>query len=107
MVGCHPASVQGIGQIDGTPVVYSLGWLNTDRSVRRKSFDSLAVQAVFHPEQEKKKPEIVLLPLLSSSLSPKNRNDYRPVRAEGEDLQRILNHVQADSGLLIPGTATE
>ena len=107
VVGCHPASVQGIGQIDGTPVVYSLGWLNTDRSVRRKSFDSLAVQAVFHPEQEKKKPEIVLLPLLSSSLSPENRNDYRPVRAEGEDLQRILNHVQADSGLLIPGTATE
>ena len=103
VIGRHPDAVQGIGDIDGMAVLYSLGRLVTDRTVRRKSFDSLAVQAVFYPD-ENKKTEIRLIPLLSSSSAQEMFNDCRPVPAEKNEKERILELIQKDTGFVVSGS---
>ena len=100
VIGRHPDAVQGIGDIDGVPVIYSLGRLVVDRTVRRKTYDSLAVQAAFYPH-ERKKTEIRLIPLFSSSSVNEKANDCRPVPAENTEKKRILEMIQADTGFEI------
>ena len=106
VIGRHPDGVQGIGEIDGMPVVYSLGKLITDRSVRRKTYDSLIVQAVFDPEKQNE-PEIRLIPVVSTSSAEGKTNDCCALPASGKDLARILELIQSDTGFRIPGIVEE
>ena len=96
VIGRHPAGVQGVASIGGMPVIYSLGRLISDISVRTGTFDSLAVQAVFDPDHPERYPAIRLIPLLSSS-SAAPENNYKPVLADEMSADRILKQIQLDS----------
>ena len=101
VIGRHPEAVEGIGDIEGMPVIWSLGRVLCDGSLRRKSYDTLAVQAIFVAENGKKKTEIRLIPLLTCSSLPDQKNDYRPVPADKEDAERIKEKIQKDTGFRI------
>ena len=107
VIGRHPENVQGIGEIDGMPVAYSLGRLIADRSVGRNNPESIVVQAVFYPESVNKKTEIRLIPVLSDSTDAEKTGNYHPVPAGIEDAERILRQIQADTGFRIPGAGAE
>ena len=100
VIGRHPGNVQGITSIDGMPVIYSLGRLISDISVKTGTFDTLAVQAVFNPDSTNRYPAIHLIPLLSSSAAD-GTNNYKPVTADEDDTVRILNRIQKDTGFRI------
>ena len=106
VIGRHPESVQGVGEIGGMPVAYSLGRLIADRSVSRNSKDSIVVQAVFYPGNNKK-TEIRLIPVLPDTPAEEKNGDYHPVPAGPEDAERILYQIQADTGFRIPGAGAE
>ncbi len=106
VIGHHPEAVQGMDEINGMPVFYSLGRMISDVSVRTGTYDALAVQAIFHPEQPDEKPAIRLIPLLSAA-DREQKNNYRPVPAEKEDINRILNTIQKDTGYMLAGYETE
>ena len=101
VIGYHPAHVQGIDEIDGMPVAYSLGRLISSGSFRPQTYDTLAVQAIFDPDQPDNQPKIILIPLLSSSLASENVNDFRPVPAGAEETDRIMKQIQKDTGFRI------
>ena len=100
VIGRHPGNIQGIAAVGGMPVVYSLGRLISDVSVRTGTFDTLAVRAVFDPDRPDRYPLIRLIPLLSSSAED-GTNNYRPVPADPEASVRILNRIQTDTGFRI------
>ena len=102
VIGYQPYAVQGIFQIEGMPVIWSLGCLLRDNSVRQKTYDALAVQVLFDSGNKEKKPVIRLIPLQSSSSAAEGKNDYRPVPAEKEDSGHIMNLIQTDTGFRIP-----
>ena len=97
VIGHHPHVVQGIGMIDGMPVIYSLGNLVFGGTIDLRTYDAMAAQVIIHPERETDPIEIRLIPILTSSSAGQKINDYRPSPAEGEDRKRILNAVQADT----------
>lgn len=101
VIGYQPYAVQGIFRIEGMPVVWGLGSLLRDNSVRQKTYDTLAVQVLFDSVNKEKRPVIRLIPLLSSSSAAQGENDYRPAPAEKDDSERILNLIQADTGFRI------
>ena len=107
VIGRHPVSVQGIGEIDGMPVVYSLGHLISDRSVNRKSFDSIAVRVVFHPENSHQKTDVRLIPISADSTAVDSTGRYHPVPAGPEDAQRIYCQIEADTGYRIAEAEAE
>lgn len=102
VIGYLPYAVQGIFQIEGMPVVWSLGSLLRDNSVRQKTYDTLAVQVLFDYVNKEKKPVIRLIPLQSSSSAAQGENDYRPSPAEKEESEHIMNLIQTDTGFRIP-----
>ncbi len=97
VIGHHPHVVQGMDYIGDMPVVYSLGNLLFGGTLQLQTYDGLLVQAVFDPENEKRSPELRLIPVMTSSLAGEQINDYHPVPAVGEDWLRILRAVQADT----------
>ena len=101
VIGRHPEGIQGIGDIDGMPVIYSLGRLMADKSVSRDSFDSIAVQAVFHPESRNKRPDISLIPILSAGPGKEKTDIYHPVPGGPEVAERIIRQVEEDTGFRI------
>ena len=101
VIGHHPHVVQGIDEIDGMPVVYSLGNLMFGGTIRLSTYDGLIVRAVFDPDRETDRVSLKLIPILTSSSADRNINDYQPRPAEGEDALRILQKVQADTPFLL------
>ncbi len=102
VVGHHPHVVQGIEEIGGVPVVYSLGNLCFGGTILMSGYDGMLARAVitFHGDQAR--VTVTPVPILTSSRAAENVNDYHPVPAEGEDAERILKLVQRDSGLRAP-----
>ena len=97
VIGHHPHVVQGIGWIDGMPVVYSLGNLSFGGTIRLSGYDGLLVQAFFFPEREENRIQLKLIPILTSSSAARKTNDYQPCPAAGDDALRILEKVQKDT----------
>ncbi|MEG0494521.1 MAG: CapA family protein [Clostridia bacterium] len=103
VVGTHPHVVQGIEtrkNSDGTRnavVLYSLGNLVFGGTHEMKTFDAMLAQATlrFDNDGTYLGVKISLLPVLTSASVP--ANDFCPILATGEDAQRILKLVQADS----------
>lgn len=89
------------------PVVYSLGHLISDRSVNRKSFDSIAVRVVFHPENSHQKTDVRLIPISADSTAEDSTGRYHPVPAGPEDAQRIYCQIEADTGYRIAEAEAE
>ena len=101
VIGFHPNAPQGIDYINGMPVIYRLGKLVFGGSSSVKNFDALLVRTVFSLDGEKTAPEMQLIPVLCSSSSAEKSNDYKPVIAEGPEMERILDEIQADTPYLI------
>ena len=101
VIGYHPVFVQGIDEIDGMPVIYSMGSLISSGSLRPKTFDTLAVKACFDPKQAEDQPKITFYPLNSSSSVSDGINDFRPIPAGEKETDRILNRIQNDTGFSI------
>lgn len=101
VIGHHPHVVQGIGWIDGMPVVYSLGNLSFGGTIRLSGYDGLLVQASFFPDREENRIQLKLIPVLTSSSAAQKKNDYQPCLAAGDDALRILEKVQKDTPFLL------
>lgn len=100
VVGTHPHCVQGVERRGGGVVLYSLGNLVFGGTHEMTTFDALVVRATLSfGENGYEGVTLRLLPVLTSGDRPKN--DFRPVWAEGEDFERILQLIQDDSELEI------
>lgn len=79
IVGAHPHCLQGVDCVNDVPVIYSLGnyWFNS------KTMDTALLQVTL---QEKKIKSIRMIPALQS--------DCRTILLEGEEKQRVLEHLQ-------------
>ena len=99
VVGTHPHVVQGVACLDGCAVLYSLGNLVFGGTHEMTTFDAMLARATLRFDGEKRYLGVSLemIPVLTSGAAPDN--DFRPVLAQGEDAERILTLVQADSGL--------
>lgn len=96
VIGMHPHVVQGIEKYKDGLIVYSLGNYSFGGNLKLTEFDGLAVQVILHFEdRELKETTLKLIPLLTSGTKP--ANDFRPIPAQGEDKERILELVQNDS----------
>lgn len=103
IVGTHPHCVQGIQQLEGAVILYSLGNLVFGGTHDMTTFDALVVQAALRfGEAGYEGVELTLLPVLTSGDIP--QNNFQPVWAQGEDKARILKLVQKDSDLTIEET---
>ncbi len=99
IIGTHPHVVQGIDQRNGGVVVYSLGNLIFGGTHDLATFDGLIVQAVLQFQEDiYQGVTLRLMPVLTSGNAPEN--NFQPVFATGEDQQRILAAIQADSPTL-------
>ena len=98
VIGGHPHVVQGISVLREVPVVWSLGNLMFGGTIELSTFDGLLVRARFKFRDDTYLGCLLeLLPVRTSGRAAEGINDYRPVPAEGEDAQRILQLIQADS----------
>ncbi|MBN1776766.1 MAG: CapA family protein [Clostridiales bacterium] len=101
IVGTHPHVVQGIENLDGCAVLYSLGNLVFGGTHKMTTFDAMLARATlrFGDGGAYLGAQIKLLPVLTSGSAPEN--DFRPVLADVESATRILSLVQDDSALTV------
>lgn len=96
VIGMHPHVVQGIEEYNGGLIVYSLGNFSFGGNLKLTEYDGLAVQVILDFEGgELKETTLKLIPVLTTGTKP--ANDFRPIPAQGEDKERILELVQNDS----------
>ena len=96
LIGAHPHVVQGIEKRNGALVLWSLGNLVFGGTHEMTTFDAMLAQLELHfRDGEFTGTQLRLLPVLTSGAIP--ANDFSPVLAQGEDRERILAQVAADS----------
>lgn len=102
VVGHHPHVVQGVDVIGNTTVAYSLGNCVFGGNTDPRDYDAVLLGATLRfAEGQLTGTRITLWPIRVSC--EKNRNDYRPVLLSGEDAQRVMDKIQATSGIaLVP-----
>ncbi len=101
VIGHHPHVPQGIESYGNGLIFYSLGNFIFGGNLALSTFDSLAVQVkLFFDQGTLKDQQVELIPILTSGAAP--ANDFRPIPAQGEDRQRILDTVNADSDRAYP-----
>lgn len=92
VVGHHPHIVQGIEQYDDTYILYSLGNFIFGGNVDPDDRDAYAARLTFTVYEDRcDAPEVTIVPLRLTELS--DGTDYRPVIAEGEEAERIVNRI--------------
>ena len=92
VVGHHPHIVQGIEQYDDTYILYSLGNLVFGGNVDPDDRDAYAARLTFTVyEDHADAPELTIVPLRLTELD--DGTDYRPVIAQGDDVERITNRI--------------
>lgn len=100
VVGGHPHVVQGIEYRNGTLILYSLGNLMFGGTHDMTTFDAMLAQVRLRfGANGYEGATLSLLPVLTSSSAPVN--DFCPILATGQDAQRILAKVQADSDIAV------
>ena len=92
VVGHHPHIVQGVEQYQGRYILYSLGNLVFGGNVDPDDRDSCAMRLTFTVYPDRSEPPVMsMVPLRLTSLA--KGTDYRPVLAEGDDAERIVNRI--------------
>ena len=92
VVGHHPHIVQGIEQYDDTYILYSLGNFIFGGNVDPDDRDAYAARLTFTVYEEScDAPEVTIVPLRLTELA--DGTDYRPVIAEGDEAERIVNRI--------------
>ena len=107
VVGTHPHVVQGVEVRQNSKkthealVLYSLGNLVFGGTHDMTTFDAALARLTlrFNDDGAYQGVNLQWIPVLTSGDAP--RNDFRPVVASGEDKQRILDLIQADSELTV------
>ncbi|MBQ9307305.1 MAG: CapA family protein [Clostridia bacterium] len=100
VIGGHPHVVQGIENVQGVPVVWSLGNLVFGGTIDLTTFDAaLARVTLYFTDGAYTGVSVEMVPILTSSLAQSGINDCHPVVAEGEDRERILQKIAEDSTL--------
>ena len=100
VIGTHPHVVQGVEELDGTLVLYSLGNMMFGGTKDMTTFDgTLARVRLRFRDGEYQGAALTLIPIETSSSQPEN--DCSPRIAQGEAKTRILAKLQADSDVRI------
>ena len=98
VIGGHPHVVQGIADVDGTVVLWSLGNLMFGGTIELDTFDAALARITLQFDGNGYVGcRVSYVPILTSSLAAQGTNDYHPVLAEGQDAERILAAIQADT----------
>ena len=96
VIGHHPHVVQGIEEYGEGLIFYSLGNLVFGGNLELTTFDGLVAQVALTFEDETLlETRVRLVPVITSGTRPDN--DFRPHIAKGEDRERILATIAADS----------
>ena len=92
VVGHHPHIVQGIESYEDSYILYSVGNLVFGGNVDPDDRDAYAARVTFTVYEDRAEaPEVTIVPLCLTALS--DGTDYRPVLAEGEEADRIVNRI--------------
>ena len=96
VIGHHPHVVQGVEVYQGRYIVYSLGNFCFGGNYSPPDYDAMIFRQTFtiRDGEVLTDDEIQVIPCLTSSSVDQNFNDYRPVPADGEDKQRILEELR-------------
>lgn len=98
VIGTHPHVVQGVDRVGDTVVLWSLGNLCFGGTKELTTYDAtLAQLGLIFDENGYKGVNLSLIPVQTSGRAAEGINDYRPVTAEGEDRERILQLIRSDS----------
>ena len=92
VVGHHPHIVQGVEAYQDSYILYSLGNFIFGGNVDPDDRDAYAARLTFTVYEDRcDAPEVTIVPLRLTELS--DGTDYRPVIAEGEEAERIVNRI--------------
>lgn len=92
VVGHHPHIVQGIESYEDSYILYSVGNLVFGGNVDPDDRDAYAARVTFTVHEDyAEAPEVTIVPLRLTAL--KDGTDYRPVIAEGDEADRIVNRI--------------
>ena len=92
VVGHHPHIVQGIESYEDSYILYSVGNLVFGGNVDPDDRDAYAARVTFTVHEDRAEaPEVTIVPLRLTAL--KKGTDYRPVIAEGDEADRIVNRI--------------
>jgi len=92
VVGHHPHIVQGIERYEDSYILYSVGNLVFGGNVDPDDRDAYAARVKFTVhEDHAEAPQVTIVPLRLTALE--DGTDYRPVLAEGEEADRIVNRI--------------
>ena len=103
IIGTHPHVVQGINQIDGAVVLYSLGNLMFGGTHDMTTFDGLLLRLRLRFDALGRYEGAVVepLPVLTSSSGTLDVNNFAPILAEGDAKERIWQKIQADTPFVL------
>ena len=100
VVGHHPHVVQGIEEYNGKYIVYSLSNFCFGGNTNPPDKDTFVFNITFSFEGgESTECKAVIYPASVSSV--KNRNDYKPTLAQGEEYIRIMNKILKYSNVIV------
>ena len=92
VVGHHPHIVQGIESYEDSYILYSVGNLVFGGNVDPDDRDAYAARVTFTVHEDRAQaPEVTIVPLRLTA--QRDGTDYRPVIAEGDEANRIVNRI--------------
>lgn len=104
VLGHHPHVMQGIEEYNGKYIVYSLGNFCFGGNSGPKDMDCMIFQQTFTFKDKNLQEdyEVNVIPCKISTSWQKGRNDYRPMPAEGEVADKIMERIVEYSKPLNP-----
>ena len=97
VIGHHPHVVQGIEEYKGRYIAYSVGNFCFGANRNPADKDTMILQQTFTFVDGEKQEDAVLQVIPCSISSMRDRNDYRPTPAKGEEAQRIIDRINSYS----------
>lgn len=97
VLGHHPHVLQGVEEYQGKYIVYSLANFCFGANRNPSDKDTMIVQQTFTFVDGEKQEDTVFRVIPCSISSVKERNDYRPTPAQGDEARRILERINGYS----------
>lgn len=97
VLGHHPHVLQGIDVYKGKYIVYSLGNFCFGGHLNPQDKDTMIFQQTFTFVRGEKQEDSNIRVIPCSISSVKNRNNFQPTPAEGEEAERIIDKINACS----------
>lgn len=93
VIGHHPHVLQGIEEYQGRFIIYSLGNFCFGANRNPSDKDAMIFQQTFTFKEGEKQQDTQARVIPCSVSSVKDRNDYKPTPAEGEEASRIISRI--------------